>query len=149
MPGGLKSEINSAAGSQILDQLYTAKQSGQPYDLLLIRLDLPGMDGMTLIRMIRSTPELAALRIILLAPMAHPRLKELDQDIQLDHVVTKPVRITALHQVIAQTLGMVSASQFAILDPGRRITFFRASPISGRQSHQPGGRDPDVAWIRL
>lgn len=103
---GLETETITATGSKVLDQLYAVNQSDRPFDLLLIRQDLPGMDGMTLTRMIRSAPELAGLRVVLLVPMGYPHLKELDQDVQVNALVTKPVRSMALHQGIAQALGM-------------------------------------------
>ena len=106
----LHTETYTTAGSRILDRLYTAQQSRQPYDLLLIRQDLPGMDGMTLVRMIRSVAELAGLNIILLVPIGHARLREFDQDPQIETVVTKPVRSSALHEAISHALGMTGAA---------------------------------------
>jgi signal transduction histidine kinase/ligand-binding sensor domain-containing protein/CheY-like chemotaxis protein len=102
---GLEVERSPVMDSQVLDKLYAAIQSSKPHDLLLIRQDLPTIAGMSLVRMIRATPELAALRIVLLVPMGYPHLKELDQDKQVDAVVTLPLRSTALHDGIAHALG--------------------------------------------
>jgi signal transduction histidine kinase/ligand-binding sensor domain-containing protein/DNA-binding response OmpR family regulator len=103
---GIDTEATHASGSEVLDRLYAAHQSGRSYDLVLMKQDLPGMNGKTLIRMIRSTPELAKLRVVLLVPMGDPQLWELDKDDQIDAVVTKPVRSTALYEAIAQALGL-------------------------------------------
>lgn len=105
---GLSCEMVSASGSQVLDRLYAAYKSEQPFALLLMKQDLPGMDGMTLVRMIRSAPELSKLSVILLVPMGHPKLKQLDKEEQVNVVVTKPVRSKALYEGITQALGMTT-----------------------------------------
>ncbi len=107
---GLEAEMSPVTDSQVLDKLYAAIRSGKPHDLLLIRQDLPTIAGMSLVRMIRATPELAALRIVLMVPMGYPHLKELDQDKQVDAVVTLPLRSMALHDGIAHALGSVETT---------------------------------------
>ncbi len=122
---GLQVEATAATGPQVLDILYTANQSDRAYDLLLMEQDLPGMDGTTLIRMIRSSPELAKLRVILLVSMGHVRLKLLDQDPQVDIVVTKPVCSGALEEGIAQAMQIAVA-------PARAATVVGRPKFSGR-----------------
>ncbi len=104
---GLETDT-AAAGSQALERLYAAYQAGRPFDLLLMEYDQSGMDGMMLTRMIRSAPELASVGIILMVPMGHPDLTRLDQDEQVDAVVTKPVRSTVLHEGMARALGLAN-----------------------------------------
>ncbi len=141
---GIDAVTTPATGSQVLDLLYAASQANQSYDLLLIKQDLPGMDGKTLTRMIRSAPELAKLRIILLVPMGHPQLKEFDQDNQFDAVVTKPVRSTALHESIAQALGMVAdMPQTRSIIPGKSLFRGRVLLVEDNLTNQ------EVASIML
>ncbi|WP_456404627.1 two-component regulator propeller domain-containing protein [Thiolapillus sp.] len=106
---GLATETSTATGSRVLDQLYAATNAGRPFDVLLIKQDMPDIDGLSLVRMIRSTPELAALRVILIVPLGYPQLKELDKEQQVDAVVTKPLRLSALREGIASALGLVEA----------------------------------------
>jgi signal transduction histidine kinase/ligand-binding sensor domain-containing protein/DNA-binding response OmpR family regulator/HPt (histidine-containing phosphotransfer) domain-containing protein len=96
----------AADGARVLERLYAARQDDRPYDLVLLEHELPGMDGLTLTRMIHAGPELAALPVILLVPMGHARLKELDQDSQVQAVVTKPIHSAALREQIAIALGV-------------------------------------------
>ncbi len=108
---GIEAERSKAFDFQVLDELYMSSQSDRPYDLLLLRLDLPGVGGMTLARMVRAAPELADLRIVLLVPMGYPKLKELDKDEQIDALVTKPLHGSALAEGIAEALGQGKEQQ--------------------------------------
>ena len=105
---GMVAEAITSTGSQVLDRLYAAYEMDRSYDLLLIKQDLPMMEGMTLNRMIRSTPELSGIKIVLLVPMGHPKMWELDQDNQIDALVTKPICRSTLEEGLAQALGLIS-----------------------------------------
>ena len=120
---GLEAERSPVMDSQVLDKLHAAIQSGKPHDLLLIRQDLPTIAGMSLVRMIRATPELAALRIVLLVPMGYPNLKELDQDKQVDAVVTLPLRSAAFHDGITHALGGVETPKQPVSQNMQQLRF--------------------------
>jgi CheY-like chemotaxis protein len=49
-----------------LELIESAVASATPYDLALLDLNMPDIDGNALARMIRERPALAALRIVLL-----------------------------------------------------------------------------------
>ncbi len=110
---GLETQRSTASDFNVLDELYLTSQSDRPYDLLLLRQDLPAVGGMTLARMVRAAPELADLRIVLLVPLGYPRLKELDKDEQIDALVTKPLHGSALAEGIAEALGQGKEQQVA------------------------------------
>jgi signal transduction histidine kinase/ligand-binding sensor domain-containing protein/DNA-binding response OmpR family regulator/HPt (histidine-containing phosphotransfer) domain-containing protein len=97
----------ASLGSEALQRIYAAHQTGRAYDLLLLDYQQSGMDGVTITRMIRSASELADLRIVLLVPIGNPRLKALDEDEQVDAVVTKPVRSAALRNAIGMVLAKI------------------------------------------
>ena len=106
MDWGMMAETSDATGSQVLEILYAAIKSNHPFDVLILKENLPYMDTMMLVRLIRAAPELSGLRILLLVPMGHPQLSELDKDPQVDALVTKPIRRAGLESGLAQALGM-------------------------------------------
>ena len=67
------------------------KLSKQRFDLVLMDISLPGMDGKQATQIIRSTPEIAAIPVIALT--AHAVLQERDNIISsgVNDMLTKPV----------------------------------------------------------
>jgi CheY-like chemotaxis protein len=57
----------SMTGAQALNRLHRAVSEGDPYPLAIIDQQLPDMDGMALVRAIKTDPEISDIRLILLA----------------------------------------------------------------------------------
>ena len=133
---GMNSETLIDSGSQVLEKLFNAQQEGHPYDVLLIKQDLPRMDGKTLIRMIRSTPEHAKINIVLLMPMGHPMLWESDRDGNVDAVVTTPVRYVALQEGIARALGLDATALMSTSTAGNKYFRGRVLLVEDNQTNQ-------------
>src|SRR5207245_5947229 len=57
---------DAAAGARALEMLRSAAARGRGYDLAIVDMQMPGMDGLELGRAIRSDPILAATRLIML-----------------------------------------------------------------------------------
>jgi PAS domain S-box-containing protein len=55
------------SGADALDRLRKAVREQDAYPLAIIDLDMPGMDGLALAREVKSDPEIASTRLILLA----------------------------------------------------------------------------------
>lgn len=56
----------AADGQEGLDALRTAHREGWPYDLVLMDVLMPGMDGLTAVRLIRQDPLLSATPVVAL-----------------------------------------------------------------------------------
>jgi two-component system, sensor histidine kinase and response regulator len=92
-----KMEVGSAAsGEEALDRLRTAAKEGQPYDVALLDVQMPGMDGFTLAAAIKADPIILGTRLILLTSIDYAvRSAELTQT-GIEAYLVKPVKESRL-----------------------------------------------------
>ena len=98
------------SGPQALELLRAASAAGQSFDLGLLDRQMPGMDGLELMRAIGADPVIGRLPAVLFSSMAD----DLDgQDIRalgIQAFLTKPIRKTQLYQCLwAVARGEVAA----------------------------------------
>lgn len=88
---------NALRGLEMIDQ--------NSYDLILMDLRMPGMDGMTAIRKIRERgDEKAKLPIIVVTADTAPDIRANCIAGGADDLIMKPVAMSALFDVIAKTM---------------------------------------------
>ena len=85
---------------ETLSRLRSAAREGHPFAVAILDLQMPDMDGLTLARVIRSDPALAATRLILLSSAGQPPVKGAPVDLALN----KPVRLALLRDALFQLL---------------------------------------------
>jgi len=73
------------------------------FDLVILDLMMPGMDGLTLARRIRENPMHAGLRLLLLTSVIEPSDTEVGEAV--DAVLSKPIRSEHLRECVATLLG--------------------------------------------
>ncbi|HEY9640806.1 MAG TPA: PAS domain-containing protein [Coleofasciculaceae cyanobacterium] len=78
-------------------------QNQEP-DLILMDIQMPGMDGLEGMRLIRNNPRFANLPIIALTALAMPDDNERCLDAGANRYMTKPVKLRQLKEVIQQLL---------------------------------------------
>ncbi len=88
----------AASAQEALVLLGTTLDSSQPFDLAILDLHMPGMDGLELAKAIRTDPRLADLRLLMLTSVGYDASTPGAPD--LDAWVTKPVRNTLLRQAL-------------------------------------------------
>ena len=114
----IHNEAASSAG-QALTLLQKAAVDGAPYQLAIIDLQMPGMDGLELLRQIHAETKLNATRTILLTPMGKaPASAELKK-VKVTACCAKPIRQSALFDCMAQALNpsSVAAAKSQPLEP--------------------------------
>jgi light-regulated signal transduction histidine kinase (bacteriophytochrome)/CheY-like chemotaxis protein len=109
-----KMQVGSAAsGEEALQTLRAAVGDGQPYDIALLDVQMPEMDGFTLATAIKADPALAATRLIVLTSMGHAlRFAELKQ-LGIEAYLVKPVKQSRLFDCLVSQTRCRSATEGA------------------------------------
>ncbi len=96
--------VSAEDGAKALQILYTAKRSGERFDMILLDYNMPGMDGLEVAQVIKSDTQLAAIPIVMLGSLA-AQSSELARQAGLAAYLTKPVRQARLFEVLTTVLG--------------------------------------------
>lgn len=91
------SSENGLAG---LDSLRSAAATGTPYDLVILDMHMPGMDGLEVARQIKSHPATSKLKTIMLTSVGLRGDAQLAREVGIQAYLTKPVRQTDLHRCL-------------------------------------------------
>ena len=128
-----------------LTALREAQRRGVPYDVALLDMDMPGMDGLELAQAIKADPALAAIKLVMLASSNPGERKEevVPWHAAIDAFLTKPVRQSQLYHSLVLVLSG-SANQRPPTTEGAATGESRphaASAIEARAQEAPiGGR---------
>ena len=104
-------------------------------DLVLLDLMLPGLDGFTVARRIRETPELAATRIIMLTARTQPDDIVRGLESGADDYVTKPfdrkVLLARVRAVLRRGLPVIEGVDFdgLVIDEPNRVAKLRGRAL--------------------
>ena len=102
----------AASAQEALVVLGTSPDSPPPFDLAILDLHMPDMDGLELAKTIRTDPRLAGLPLLMLTSVGYDANTPGTPD--LDAWVTKPVRNTLLRQAL---LGLLQTRHRAPVEP--------------------------------
>ena len=94
---------SAADGEEALAAIQDAALAGHPYHLILLDRNMPGMDGVTLVKALRTDPQLASTRVIMLSSSGYD--EETAADLAIDVWMTKPVRQSDLQDAISTVLN--------------------------------------------
>jgi len=84
--------------------LTKAQQSAAPYDLILTDLNMPNMDGLTMIQNIRKLPAYAATPIVMLTTESGEDKKSVGHDSGISAWLVKPFEPDALVEMVGGML---------------------------------------------
>ena len=108
----------TATGTDALERLRAARREGDPYPLAILDLQMPQMDGLALARAIKSDPEIADTRLVLLNNFGHPIPEDELRAAGIAACRCKPVRQSTLFDCLAGVLaGGTAAVKVAGLPP--------------------------------
>jgi signal transduction histidine kinase/CheY-like chemotaxis protein len=89
---------SAAAGASEALEVLRAAAAHQPYEVALLDLNMPEMDGITLARAIKSDPATAATHLLLLTSSGQGGSSQDAIEAGIAGYLTKPIRFAQLHQ---------------------------------------------------
>ncbi len=92
-------------GQSALELLRHAAGNGEPYDVAILDMQMPGMDGLMLARAIKEDPSLDSTRLILLTSLGMRGDAGDARRAGIEAYLTKPVRQSHLYDAIATVVG--------------------------------------------
>ena len=128
--GGMRS-ATAVDGLDALEQLRQAQQRGDPFDIAVIDMKMPRMDGIALAAALRADPLLAATPLVLVTSLHSPDELTRARNSGIGAYLSKPVRRHELFRALAQAVG-------ADLGPG-----------AGQTGHAANAAPPGEAPLRL
>ncbi len=93
------------AGEQALELLRAAAAGGEPYDVVLLDMHMPGMNGIDLARAVTADPVLPPAALLLLTSSDGRGLIEEARGAGISAFLTKPVRQSRLFDAIATVMA--------------------------------------------
>ncbi len=100
---------SAAGGHEALKILRTAATAGTPYDLALLDMQMPEMDGLTLARAIKADSAIAATRLIILTSLGKVMSSEELKAVGIDAYLVKPVKRSRLFDSLVEVMGRTKA----------------------------------------
>lgn len=94
----------SESGPQALELLHEAAQAGVPYQLVILDMNMPDMNGLQVAQAIQADPEIASSRLIMLTSTYMPGNAEERAQAGILRCVNKPIRQSELREVITWAL---------------------------------------------
>jgi two-component system, sensor histidine kinase and response regulator len=92
-------------GQRALELLRAAAERDEPYDLAILDMQMPGMDGLALARTIKGDPAIASTRLVLLTSSGRRGDSEEARRAGIEAYLTKPVRQSQLYDALATVMG--------------------------------------------
>ena len=114
---GLQS-ATASDGYQALALLRDAATRGEPFDLAILDLQMPRMDGLELGHAITADPALAATRLVLLTSMGLRGQAEKAKQAGIAAYLTKPVHRSHLYDCLSMIVDLPAKSAADLLEVG-------------------------------
>jgi len=95
----------AATGEAALAELQRAQAAALPFELVLLDCRMPGMDGFQVAEVIRKTPSLAGVTMMMLTSDDREENIQRAKDLGLASYAVKPIRRTDLLESVATAVG--------------------------------------------
>jgi two-component system, sensor histidine kinase and response regulator len=119
---------------QALERMYAAAEAGDPYDLVILDMQMPEMDGMELARIIKADTELSSSQLVMLTSVGQRGAGQEAWHAGIAAYLTKPVRQSELHDCIAMVMEGPNAAPLAMPSmPSSLVTRHRLREARAQQ----------------
>lgn len=96
---------DAPGGQQALEKLHSAQAEGRPFDIAVIDMQMPGMDGETLGRKIKDDPDLEGTKLILLTSVGRNKDALGLKGAVFSECLSKPIKQKLFYQCLAAVNG--------------------------------------------
>ena len=128
-------------GQNALEMLKMGVAMGDPYELAILDMMMPGMSGLELARAIKADPAIASVQLIVLTSVSQDYDSEAMHRHGISAYLTKPIRQSRLYDCIAATLGTQSGKNPQLMSessdgdkanafPGARVLLAEDQPVN-------------------
>lgn len=104
-----------ASGSKSIEVLRNALRNGDPYQVVLLDMQMPGMDGEQIVRTIKGDPALKDVRIIVMTSIGQRGDATRMESLGCSGYLLKPVRQQMLYQALEAVMGREEEKKPAII----------------------------------
>jgi CheY-like chemotaxis protein len=104
---------SAASGHEALKILREAAAAGQPYDLALLDVQMPEMDGLSLARAIKADAAIAATRMIVLTSLGQALSAEEWKMASIDGYLVKPIKQSRLFDCLVKAICKTAPEGFS------------------------------------
>jgi PAS domain S-box-containing protein len=92
-------------GKEAIEVTRRAASVGQPFDIAVLDMAMPQMDGLALARAIKSDPKLSSLRLVMLTSLDRKEPPEVLRDAGIEAHITKPLKQEQLMITLCQAIS--------------------------------------------
>ncbi len=135
--------VSVQSGEEAILQIGAARESGNPYDLILIDRHMPGMDGFELVEHLQKLPGVVPATIMMLTSGGQRGDIERCAELGICAHLSKPVRPSELADAIRQAVGTPAVEAAVATQPdsasARRAHSVLTRPAGRGQCGQPQG----------
>lgn len=110
---------NASNGLQALELLQDAAENNDPYDLAILDMNMPAMDGIELARAIKADPALTGVQLMMLTSVGYSGEIGDAKEAGVNSYLTKPVRQSVLYNNVLEVMNM--SRQRDSSAPGDRV----------------------------
>jgi CheY-like chemotaxis protein len=118
--------VSAATGYSALAQLRTSFHRGEPFDVAILDMHMPEMDGIQLARAIKADPALAPMKLVMLASISPKEHGHDISDVDIAAYLTKPVKQSHLYNCLVGVMAEQKAEPVhdatpAAIEPAERV----------------------------
>ncbi|HEY3900059.1 MAG TPA: response regulator [Chthoniobacter sp.] len=117
------------SGAEALAALSREQARGNPFDLAIIDMQMPEMDGVMLARAVKSEPAIAATRLIMLSSLGRHVDTSSFKAVGIEEYLVKPVKQSRLFDCLAEVMGRSEK------DDGPHEVVARPLPLASAAGH--------------
>jgi len=97
--------VSVDSGTEALAKMERAIKSGEPFPLMILDVNMPGMDGFTVAERVNQNPALSGATIMMLSSASRPGDISRCKEVGVAAYLMKPVRHVELLEAILEVLG--------------------------------------------